>query len=305
MGTGREVYVVTGAAGCLGRALVRTLHARHPNAHIAACVRAEPPAWLRVLPGVEVVSGDLCNEATWRRLPHDVGTLFHLAARIPRGDVPPAPNDRWANEQPVRHMVVQVPTWKRLRQVVYASSVAVYGDQPGPLAEDALTAPANAYAQAKLTSEKLLGELRESGVRVACLRYSSIYGQGMFSGTVVPVMLHAAAERGVISVYGRGQRQQDFVHAEDAALAAVLAAERAADGIFNVGSGQVTTMAALAEAIRESVSDGSAKVAFEEQKSEGPAGYTVDISKAQNLLGYAPRFSLRTGLARLCALGKG
>src|SRR5262249_3213724 len=108
--------------------------------------------------------------------------------------------------------------------------------------------PATAYGAAKLAGEELLGVLQARGVAVASLRFSSLYGAGQYAGTVLPI-LAGRARRGLPLHVFNPRRVQDFVHVDDAARAAWLAYRRRASGVFNVGTGRPTTMAALAEAI--------------------------------------------------------
>jgi nucleoside-diphosphate-sugar epimerase len=295
------VLLVTGATGLLGAHLVPLLRAHCPDSRIVATLRADPaPGWLADLEGVTIVAGDLRDSSTWRRLPDTVTHVFHLAAALARDrDGAPRADVAADNLVPTRHLADCSRGWRRLRQVVYSSSVSVYGPTTATLTESSPTAPRDAYAAAKLEGENLLRAAGTPGVSVACLRYTSLYGAGMNPGTVLPVMVRQALDDGPIVVHGQGRRTQDFLHGHDAAWANLLAYRRGAAGTYNIGSGAPVSMAELARAVAEVVTEGRAKVTFASDKSEGPPGYAVDLTAAGRVLGYRPRYRLETGLRQM------
>ena len=293
-----DVLLVTGAAGLLGARLLHLLWEALPACSLVAVVRGRE-ALRRVpeLEGLTVVDGDLRVPRTWATLPATITHVFHVAAAIPRSALE-AHSAAIArdNLEPVAHLVEQAQRWPGLRQVVFSSSVAVYGRTTALLDESAPPAPCDLYAAAKLAGEDLLRPLRARGIAVACLRYTSLYGPGMYPGSVLPTMVHCATQQGEIVVHGSGRRTQDFLHVEDAAQANLLACRTGADGVFNIGTGRPVSMAELAQAVATVVTDGRARVRFDRNLPDGPPGYRVSIDKARRELGYEPRLSIRDGL---------
>jgi UDP-glucose 4-epimerase len=296
---------VTGATGLLGSHLLPLLHARS-QAQIIATVRdATAPAWLSKLGRVRVIVGDLRDSATWRRSPSTVTRVFHLAAAIER-DRESGHRTELARDNltPTAHLVECCRSWPRLRQVIYSSSVSVYGHTTATLTESSATAPHGPYAAAKLAGEDLLHTANLPEVSVSCLRYTSLYGPGMYPDTVLPIMIRQALSAGEIVVYGQGRRTQDFLHCHDAANANLLAYRRGASGIFNIGSGVSVSMAELARTVSEVFTDGGAHVNFATDQAEGSPGYSIDIAKACHELDYRPHFQLEAGLRQMkTALG--
>ena len=291
---------MTGATGLLGSHLLPLLHARS-QAQIIATVRdGTAPAWLTRLGRVRIIAGDLRDSATWRRSPSTVTRVFHLAAAIERDrDGTHRTELARDNLTPTAHLVECCRTWPRLRQVVYSSSISVYGHTAATLTESSATAPHDPYAAAKLAGEDLLHAANLPEVSVACLRYTSLYGPGMYPDTVLPIMIRQALGDGEIVVYGQGRRTQDFLHCYDAACANLLAQQRGAAGIYNIGSGLPVSMAELARTASDVFTDGRARVTFAADRPEGPPGYTVDITEANRALGYRPRYQLEEGLRQV------
>ena len=295
------MLVVTGAAGLLGSYLIQLLEAHNEATRIIALVRQKDAAkqW-GDSSRITVVEGDLRDATTWEQLPATVTHIFHTAATIER-----TPGLRWQARQvsdnliPLGHLLEHSRRWAMPRQIIYSSSVSVYGQTHERLTEQSATKPDDPYAAGKLAGEDLLSAARAQGVTVTCLRYSSLYGVGMYPGTVLPRMVHQALEDDQITVHGRGRRRQDFLHASDAATANLLAYLRNADGIFNIGSGVSISMVQLASHIARVFTNNSTRVVFADEQSEGGGGFELEISKAERELGYRPRYQIEAGLLNL------
>jgi nucleoside-diphosphate-sugar epimerase len=293
-----RVYLVTGAFGALASRVLGLL-AEEAGGRILAIGRHAGKR--HALPHrIELIDGDLRNGAVWAELPRTITHVLHLAASIP-----------WQREQktsasvvsdnvgPLGHLLEQSQHWPSLEQIVYASSVSVYGWTHDVLREDSPKHPTDLYGAAKLAGEDLLLAAGARGIRVAGLRYGSLYGKGQYAGTVIPTMIRAATQAGRIRIYGEGSRSQDFLHYDDAAEAALLACRHAVQGPFNIGSGSAITMTELAGLIREIFTAGRAEVVHDRQMAEGDPGFRIDISKAARELGFTPRRDMRSGLALL------
>ena len=247
---------------------------------------------------VEVIYDDLRNKDFWSKLPETITTAIHLAAFIP-----------WQAEQkndesvvrenllPIELLVEYSRHWSDLQQVIYSSSVSVYGRTSEWLNESATIQPASLYGEAKRRGEDLLTGM--TGVRIATLRYSSLYAHGQYEGTVLPIMVKKAQQGQDILIFGDGTRTQDFLHCEDAAQAILLALQQGADDIYNIGSGTPVTMTELAETVSRVFSGGESKIVYQPERDDGDPGFKLDISKARGELNYEPRISLECGLRKL------
>jgi UDP-glucose 4-epimerase len=295
----RDVIVVTGAAGFLGSRVVPLLRRAVPDARLIAVVRrkrsGEPSQ-----PGVEILYGDLRSANVWRRLPAGVTHVIHLAAKIPwnrrHADRPAVVLD---NLEPIAHLLHVSPTWAGLRQVVYGSSVSVYGTTARRLRESSPTRPATLYGAAKLSGEHLLEVLTQRGIPVASLRFSSLYGAGQYQGTVLP-LLAGRARRGLPLELFNAKRVQDFLHVEDAARATWLACRKGARGAFNVGTGRSVSMTVLARAVLRAFDvRGTSRIVQCAPAATGDPGIRLDIGRARRELGYRPRVGLDDGLRQL------
>lgn len=299
-----RVIVVTGANGFVGRRLVAALAEKlHGNLVVAVVRSGNGVLEWKKYPNVNVITGDLRHGDVWKALPENATHVCHAAAVIPELDQNNGNADMiMDNLAPVANLLEAASRWKSLSQIVFSSSVSVYSAPGGMVTEETVTVPRTAYGAAKLAGEDILKCLLARGVSVACLRYSSIYGPGQKQGTVLPTMIEGAVRDRRITVHGKGRRTQDFVYRDDVADANILAIEKNASGVFNIGSGVPTSMWELACCINDVFSNRSANVDADEGYPEGES-FRMEIAKAERCLGYAAEVTLLEGLRRIKEYG--
>jgi UDP-glucose 4-epimerase len=294
-----DVILITGAGGFLGSRLLPRLRQRVPEARIIAVSRKKIRPFAEKGKKISFLFGDLRDPELWEKLPVTITQVFHLAAVIPwEQKLKQKAKIVSDNLLPLAHLIEYSNKWKRLRQVVYSSSISVYPQSLSRLDENSVCEPVDIYGAVKLAGEYLLLCLQARGVRIVSLRYSSLYGCGQYQGTVLPVMIRDATGKKRITVYGNGSRTQDFLECSDAADAAILAYTSDADGVFNVGSGIPVSMLSLAGMVNKIFAFNSAKV-VRAQEDEVSPGYKINIDKARRILGYKPRFPIEAGLNKL------
>jgi len=295
----QPVIFVTGGNGLLGSHLVPLLARNIPGAEIIVVTRNEKQRRTDSS-RITSVRGDLRDENLWAKIPVAITHVFHLA-----GVIPWKAEERYKaslvqdNLLPIANLIEHGRSWPNLQQIVYSSSVSVYAATEKFLHEDSPRQPANLYGASKLAGEDLLRCMEVLGVRTVSLRLSSLYAHGQYEGTVLPIMVNRARQGQNITIFGDGTRSQDFLHCEDAARALLLCFEKAAQGVYNVGTGRPVTMTELAQTASRVFSNGETKITYEPTKSDGDLGIKLDISKAKRELNYEPQVQLEQGLRKL------
>lgn len=297
--TKRETILITGACGFLGSRLIPKL-ARECGDNRIVLVDKVRKSNMALSDGMEFVRADLKRTSAWEKLPRSITRVFYLAGALPYGirysKDPAIMSD---NLLPIAHMVKESRTWRGLKQIIYSSTISVYGQSPYFLNERSAPDTTSRYGLAKLVAENLLLPLELKSIRIAVLRYSSLYGFGQNQSTVLPVMVRSAMKNKKISVHGSGKRTMDFLECEDAATANILAYIKNAGGVFNIGSGKPVTMNALASGVNKIFTEGGTKIVMASNKKSSGPGYKIDISAAKRALGYRPEFQLNAGLKKL------
>jgi nucleoside-diphosphate-sugar epimerase len=261
-----EPILVTGAAGLVGRHVVDLLRSR--GVHAVAHAR-------RPGPGIDW-AGDLSDPQTFADPTRfDVAAVVHCAAAIP------SRSNRFECDNAVASatLAASLSTAKSLNRIVHLSSIAVY-QRPTPgrweISEDATTVNGDgidgSYAASKRASERSLDAVAQDkpGVSITHLRASSIYGPGMASTTLLPVLVARALRNEPLLLRGPRPYVQNFVHVADVAeLAVALVQEDGVPAIVNAFSDDTYELAALAHLIRTKLGS-SSQIVDESFATEGP-----------------------------------
>jgi UDP-glucose 4-epimerase len=295
----QPIILVTGASGLLGSRVVPCLLHNIPDCRILAAARNEKKVQTNN-PRVEPVLGDLRDEQFWTNLPDGITHVVHLASVIPRRpEEKTRPELLRDNVLPLEHLREHSRRWPNLEQIIYSSSVSVYGPSPEFLVEESPKQPADMYGASKLAGEELLESFAARDVAAVSLRLSSLYAHGMFQGTVMPLMINRARQKQPLLLFGDGLRTQDFLHCDDAARAILLSFQKRGRGVYNVGAGIPTTMAELARVVSHVFTDDTGEIVFDRDRQDTDSGLKLDISKARRELNYEPLISLQKGLEQI------
>jgi UDP-glucose 4-epimerase len=193
-----------------------------------------------------------------------------------------------------------------VRKVIYISSGgAVYGEPAYlPCDEDHPIQPLAPYGASKYIVERYLylhGEVH--GLDYTVLRYGNVYGPRQDphgEAGVVAIFTGQMLRGGTPVVNGSGEQERDFVFVADCARANLLALERGGGEVFNLGSGEGTSVNRIFELLR-------GITGYQGDPAHGPAqaGETfrifLDASHARHELGWQPTVGLEDGLERTVA----
>jgi len=166
---------------------------------------------------------------------------------------------------------------------------------------------ASVYALSKHDQERLCLMVGAAyGIPVVALRFFNVFGpRQALSNPYTGVLANFAARilngRAPL-IYEDGLQKRDFVSVHDVAPACVLALERseAAGGVFNVGSGRASTIRDVAARVARALGRPELEGEFTGKYRVGDIRHrSADITRAREVLGYAPRVSLDDGLVEL------
>lgn len=250
--------LITGGAGFIGSRLAERLIA---GGHRVVVVdnlttgRRE-----NVPPQAAFVTGDISQPETIAGLP-DVrfDAVCHLAGQS-SGAV--------SMEQPLYDMQTNAVStlllvrWCELRGInrfIYASSMGVYGNPPAmPVTEDLPPYPVSYCGISKLASEHVLRVASRGQISATALRIFNVYGPGQSLENVrqgmASIYLGYLLKRQEVPVTGSLDRFRDFVYIDDVVDAWVEALNRPSTPslVYNIGSGEPTTVRALLQDLIQS-----------------------------------------------------
>ena len=315
-----RTWLVTGVAGFIGSNLLETLLKLNQRVagldnfstgkrknldEIKALVT--PAQWARF----RFVEGDLCDPAACRRVCEGADFVLHQAAlgSVPRSMADPI-GTHHANVTGFLNLLVAARDAK-VKRFVYASSSAVYGDDPGlPKVEDKVGQPLSPYAATKVMNEIYAGVFaRAYGFPSIGLRYFNVFGQrqdpeGAYAA-VIPQWIAALLRREPVHVNGDGETSRDFCFIENVVQANLLAAAAAdpaaVNQTYNIACGGRTTLNELFRLLKETLrrrdtSLPDSSPVYRDFRSGDVRHSLADISKVKRLLGYAPTHQIQDGL---------
>jgi UDP-N-acetylglucosamine 4-epimerase len=313
-------WLVTGGAGFIGSHVVETLLRLHQRVTVLDNLSTGRRRNLNVagsgadqrdtMRTAHFVEGDIRDEAICRKVMHGIERVIHLGAM---GSV------SLSLEKPEECHAINVTGTLNIflaardlgvKQIVYASSSAVYGDDAREVKrEDSIGRCLSPYAASKRMNEIYAQTLQCAfGQRLTGLRLFNVFGprqdpEGPYAA-VIPRWISAMKEGQDVFINGDGSNTRDFCFVGDVVQALLLASmteDVAAIGdVFNVGLGIATSLNELFATIQTLVQEATGREipqAIHRDFRPGDILHSrADASKSQRVLGFAPEYTVMHGL---------
>jgi UDP-glucose 4-epimerase len=285
--------LVTGAAGFVGRAVVKSLVRRGTVVvGTSASGRRVPDAEMHFL---DLTRSDEVEDFVQRE--GTFGIVVHAAA-----DVPGKFTAKDSERALLANIAMTANAGKTLRpqgRIVYISSSSVYGSS----GKDRGACPNNLYSVSKLAGEHIaqVCALGSDGKAVS-LRISAPYGVGQPHRTVLQLFVERAVAGESLGYFGTGSRTQDFTHVDDVADAVVCACQRG-EGQYDISGGRPIGMRALAELVVSTVGRPGARVepaGIPDPQEHFRANFAS--KRAEEELQFSPSRQLEDGIRELAGV---
>ena len=296
--------LVTGGAGFIGSHLTQALVAQRCRVTVLDNLSTGRFDNLNELHGkIDFHRGDIRNPEDIHAAVRDCEAVFHLAALVSVPFSVENPIDSATINDMGTLNVLNAARENGVQSIVFASSSAIYGDDPQlPKQEDMTPNPLSPYAVHKLTGEyyaRLFTELY--GLPATSLRFFNVFGprqdpSSPYSG-VISIFMSKAVAGQQPTIYGDGEQSRDFVYVSDVVNALLIAASRnsAAGRSVNIGTGKAITVNRLWETVQERAGI-ELPALFASERPGDIRESVADIRQAEKLLGYKPMVSFDDGL---------
>ncbi|HTF34080.1 MAG TPA: NAD-dependent epimerase/dehydratase family protein [Myxococcota bacterium] len=180
--------------------------------------------------------------------------------------------------------------------------------RPVPTSETKPLAPTSIYAITKRDQEEMCLSIGAAyRVPTVALRYFNIYGtrqslSNPYTGVMAIFCSRLLSGKRPL-IFEDGLQTRDFVHVSDIVQANLLALEKdqAAGCVYNVGTGEPTSVRRVAELLADEFGVREPPEVPEHFRAGDIRHCFADITKIRTALGYQPRVSLGEGLRQLLA----
>lgn len=301
-------YLVTGGAGFIGSHLAEELILRGEKVRVIDnFFSGKPENMNSFINDVEFYEGDIRDKALMEKIMKGVDYVLHHAAvaSVPRS----VENPEESTDVNVMGTlnVLRRAAEAKVTRLVYAGSSSAYGNSgTDRKSELELPDPISPYAVTKLAGEYYCRSFAYIyGLETVVLRYFNVFGErqdpkSLYSA-VIPLFCSAAKEGRQATIYGTGEQTRDFTYVKNNVEANLLAAKvpGISGEVFNIACGQTVSLLELHAAINRIMgTDIPPKMA--PPRVGDVMHSSADISKAEKLLGYVPKFSFEEGLIKTC-----
>ena len=255
-------------------------------------------------PAFELLEGDIRDLNACHKAVEGIDFISHQAAL---GSVPRSINDPiTSNEVNITgflNMLVAARDIK-VKRFIYAASSSTYGDHPGlPKEEDKIGNPLSPYAVTKYVNELYASVFSKTyDFHTIGLRYFNVFGprqnpKGPYAA-VIPLFIEAALKNEAPSINGDGETSRDFTFIENAVQANIKAMLRGSihrHEVINIAFGERITLNQLWNTICQTAAINIPPVYKPERRGDVKHSL-ANITKAGNIIGYKPVFSVTDGL---------
>ena len=186
-------------------------------------------------------------------------------------------------------------------KTIYPSSAAVYGNPISlPISENHPLKPISPYGYHKILCEAICNEFSQLyNLNIYILRIFSAYGPGLRKQILWDIFNKSKKENRLV-LYGTGKETRDFIYIDDIVNAADMILNSSGNNydIYNIASGQETSIRELAELIAQELNS-NIPIEFNGLTKKGdPKNWRADVSKLKKL-GFEPRTELREGILKV------
>ena len=188
------------------------------------------------------------------------------------------------------------------KNIVYASSTAIYGDIKAPFREDGIKNPLNPYAESKLLLDNYVEQLIEKNneIVIVGLRYCNVYGPGEGNKGKRATMIYQLAQqmkKGNPKLFKFGEQKRDYIYIKDVVRANLLASKAKESCILNCGSGKDYSFNYIVEVLNRFLGlDRIPEYIDNPYVGRYQSNTLCDMSLAKEKINFIPEFDLDKGI---------
>ncbi len=283
--------LVTGGCGFIGSHLVRKLVAL--GAHVTVVDDLSNGSLENIAPvasHVRLIRASIEDRCVCQEALRGHASVFHMAARIYVAESLEKPDLYHDVNVTGTFNILEAARHNKVARVVFSSSAAVYGNVNHTCNEEVTTQPVSPYGFSKVMAEQLcLQYARVYGLETVILRYFNVFGPGQNTNNscapVVALFSNKMEHNEPLTIFGDGLQTRDFIHVGDVVHANLIlgCARDVAGRIFNIASGQETSLLELVDLLKKRFPHYDAPVIFAPERPGELRHSRADVTKYHDL----------------------
>lgn len=305
-----QFFFVTGGAGFIGSAFVRLLLEELPGCRVTNFDALTYAGNLDNLEGLDdsrhtFVRGDICDPAAVRAsLEEGADAVFNFAAESHVDRSIHSAAEFIRTNVLGTQVLLDAARERNVKRFVQVSTDEVMGSLPERddafFTEDSPFEPNSPYSASKAAAEHLVRAAHHThGLDIVTTRCGNNYGPRQFPEKFLPLMLSNAMRDEPIPVYGDGRNVRDWIYVEDHCRAILAAYERGRAGeVYNIGARNERRNLEVAESVLDALGKQRTLLKFVKDRPGHDRRYAIDPVKAESELGWLPRETWESGLAK-------
>jgi len=268
---------VTGAAGFLGRFLVKELKKNY---------QVDSPS---------SVECNLLNFKDLKKIKKKYHYIYHLAAWTQAGDFClKYPGQQWIlNQQINTNLIIWWKNFQPQAKLIFIGTSCSYPENTKKLTESNYMSgePIESLYTYAMTKRMLLqGAIacqKEFNLKWLCFVPSTLYGpryhtdgrQMHFIFDLITKIINGKLNKKKVTLWGDGNQKREIIHVEDFISAILFLVNKKNNEIINIGSGKEYTIKEFAKKICKILDYNFNKIYFDKKKYVGARSKKLDISK--------------------------
>ena len=306
----KSQVLVTGAAGFIGSHVCRHLLAQGHSVvgldDLSGGFRDHIPR------DVQFVEGSVTDTKLVQQLfaKHQFEYVFHLAAYAAEGLSHFIKHFNYTNNLLGSVNLINASVNHNVKCFVFTSSIAVYGRNQLPMAEELVPQPEDPYGIAKYAVELDLREAHEMfGLNHVIFRPHNVYGECQNLGdryrNVIGIFMNQIMQGQPMTIFGDGTQTRAFSYIDDVApvIAASVARPACYNQVFNVGADKAYSVAELAQVVAKAMGTEPA-IQHLNARNEVVHAYSAHAKVRKHFGDLIKNVSLEDGVARMAAWAK-
>jgi nucleoside-diphosphate-sugar epimerase len=301
----KQTVLVTGGAGYVGSALVPQMLERGYRVKVLDLFIYGEEVFddVRAHPDLELVRGDLRDQALLRTILPGCETVIHLACISNDPSFELNPELGKSINYDAFEPLVQISQAAGVQRFIYASSSSVYGVKDVPdVTEEMALEPLTDYSKYKALCEEVLLRYQSPTFTTVIIRPATVcgYAPRQRLDVIVNILTNHAINTGKIKIFG-GDQLRPNIHIQDMVdlylLLLDVPAEKIAGRIFNAGY-ENHQVRELADMVRSNV---GSDVVLETVPTDDNRSYQISSAKIARELGFTPGHTIDEAVRDLVA----